>query len=80
MNAAQDHWYNNGSSHVPPYENKVNYPTEEPYKCADNDDECICRGRVHFGFKYRPDNGNEITTLGDLTDWLSVAYKSGEET
>lgn len=55
--------------------NKVNYPTEEAYKCADYGDECTCPGRVHFGLKYRHDNGDEITTLDDLTDWLRVPYK-----
>jgi hypothetical protein len=40
IHAAQDHWFNNGSKQSPPYENHVNYPSEESYKCADYGDEC----------------------------------------
>lgn len=68
--AGRKHWYNNGSKQAPPLDIKPIYDSEKPYKCADYGGECKCPGRVHFGLKKRLDNGQEITTLEDMMDWL----------
>ena len=72
--AGREHWYNNGSQQVPPLDIKPSTSEETPFKCADYGGDCKCKGRVHFGLKVRPDNGDEITTLEDLTDWMKGSY------
>lgn len=58
---AKEHWYNNGSKQTPPLSLRISYEPENPYKCSDYGGECDCPGRIHFGHKYRLDNGDEIT-------------------
>jgi hypothetical protein len=67
---AKEHWYTNGSKSTPKLQNSVNYEEEEPYKCGDYGDECQCRGRVHFGLKYREDsNTTDISTLHEMLEF-----------
>lgn len=57
------HWHNNGTFQKPKLDIGVNYPEEEPYKCADDGSDCQCKGRVHMGMRIRPDNGEEVETF-----------------
>ena len=66
---AREHWYANGSKQSPPLQTRISQESENPYKCSDHGQDCTCAGRIHFGYKTRPDNGADITTLEDLMDW-----------
>jgi hypothetical protein len=41
----------------------LNAPEEEPYKCADEGEECQCKGKIHMGMRIRPDDGSEVETF-----------------
>ena len=73
---AREHWYKNGSQQNPKMSMAPNYPEEEAYKCADENDECYCDGRVHFGLRMRPDNGSEIETFQSLLEFSRMTVKS----
>jgi hypothetical protein len=66
---AREHWYNNCSLQTPPLSVRVSYEQEKPYKCSDYGGECSCPGHIHFGHKFRQDNGEEITTLPVFLDF-----------
>lgn len=75
---AKEHWHNNGSSQSPKLSMAPNYPEEEVYKCADENDACACEGRVHFGLRIRPDNGEEIESFQGLLQFARQTKKSGK--
>lgn len=78
--AGREHWFNNGSKQSPPLDIKPSYESEKPTKCADYGGECSCPGRVHFGLKKRIDNGDEITTLEDMLNWMQGTKLDGAVT
>lgn len=59
MKLAIHHWQTNGTYAKPPLDHSPRYPEEEPYKCADEGEQCKCKGRIHMGMRIRPDNGSE---------------------
>lgn len=73
---AKEHWYNNGSQQSPKLSMSPNYPEEEAYKCADENDGCACNGRVHYGLRVRPDNGEEIETFQGLLEFTRQTTKT----
>lgn len=80
MHDLENHYYTNGSKQNPKLNSGIAYDSEEPYKCSDYGDECKCKGRIHFGLKFRHDNNEEIETLTDLLDWKRIPKKDGSET
>jgi len=73
---AKEHWYKNGSMQTPKLSIAPNYPEEEPYKCGDENDACACNGRVHYGLRVRPDDGNEIETFQGLHEFKYTTKKT----
>lgn len=77
MDAIRDQWYTNGSlQENPKLSMAINYDYEEPYLCSYDDEACSCNGRIYYGLRTRPDNGEEIDTFQGLMSFAKMSRKS----
>jgi len=72
MKLAENHWHTNGTFQKPKLDYSARYPEEEAFKCADEDEQCQCKGKVHIGQRVRPDNGEEVESFQVLLSFARL--------